>query len=203
MIYMDVKSSQRFIAYFIDILIISIISSIILKLIPFYNQCSAILTDYYNDILFSNNVVLESELIALMKYYLVITGIQYAVLLPLYILYFVVLPLFWDKQTIGRMVMHINVVNMAEEKPSVGSLLLREIVGGFIILRLLSGSIIILVLYWYFSSTRGRTISDMIAKTRLVDTRFINPDADKEKSDFIDAEYQEANDNNDTEYKVF
>ena len=45
----------------------------------------------------------------------------------------IILPIFWDKQTLGRWAAGVRVMKLSSNgKPSVGSLLVRELVGGFI-----------------------------------------------------------------------
>lgn len=54
------------------------------------------------------------------------TLISYIVL---FVVYLVVVPYFWSKQTIGRLLMKIKVVYDIDDKPTLGNLLAREVIG--------------------------------------------------------------------------
>lgn len=198
--YNNANTSKRFIAYFIDYFIINFVSSIILPIIkPYANaleQISEILKRYFN----TGNLT-ESDITIFFNNYSTVFIISSIVTLILIILYFVVLVNIWKKQTVGRALLHLKVVDKIEEKPTISQLLLREVVGGFLILNIFSFTIIIPILYWYYSANRGLSISDMIAKTRLIDT-------DSHiifKDDYINTSYKDLNEQSEeeTEYKVF
>ncbi|MCM1130387.1 MAG: RDD family protein [Roseburia sp.] len=212
--YLNARSSQRFIAFLIDSLLISIVVGFILGFIPAYNESTKVIIDFYklymegefNDAMYQASNVL--------KHAGIILGLQLLMDIPIYILYLVVLPYFWNKQTLGRWAMHLKVVSKNENKATPLNLILRELVGGMLLLRLLSSSIIIPILYWYFSATTGRSLADMIGGTRLVDTLYINEEyADENQSkerEYVDASFTEVPNEpkedpaeEDSEYKVF
>lgn len=198
--YNNAKTGKRFIAYFIDIFIINFISNIILSFIkPYTNALSEIGEISFRYL--NTGSFTDSDKTIFFNNYLLVTAISTIVTLILFILYFVVLAHLWKKQTVGRALLHLQVVDKIEEKPTILQLILREIVGGFLILNIFSFTIIILVLYWYYSVNRGITISDMIAKTRLIDTDSYSNDLD----DVINVTYNDIDEKNkeETEYKVF
>ncbi len=198
--YNNAKTSKRFLAYFIDLIIINLISSFILSFIKPYttatNEFYDILERYLNTMF-----ITKSDISILLNDYLIMSVINSILLFILIILYFIVLPYFWENQTIGRTILHLQVVDNLEEKPSILQFILREIVGGLFILNMLSFLIIIPILYWYYSVNRGLTLSDMISKTRLIDKDSVNSD----KENVINASYEDVNEQKteETDYKVF
>lgn len=214
--YLNARSSQRFLAFLIDYFLIGLIVSLIISFIPAYKESSEVIMNYYKSFMegtISDNL---DELMQILKHAGIVLGLRLLLEIPLYILYLVILPYFWDKQTIGRWAMHLKVIAKDESKAKPSNLLLRELVGGLVLLNLLSSSIVIPVLFWYFSSTTGRSLADMIGGTRLIDDRFINQDffqdeqSVSEERDFVDASFKEVEEEapeepneEDTEYKVF
>ncbi|MDE6047815.1 MAG: RDD family protein [Anaeroplasmataceae bacterium] len=213
--YLNARSSQRFIAYLIDYILISLLVSFVLCFIPVYNQSADAVRDYYKAFLEGTVPNDISELTNVLKHAGIVLGLKLLLEIPVYALYLVVLPYFWEKQTLGRWAMHLRVISKDESKAKLTNLLLREMVGGLILLNLLSSSIVIPILFWYFSSTTGRSLADMIGGTRLIDDRFINQDflgddAIFEEKDYVDASFTEIKEEpkeepaeEDTEYKVF
>ena len=207
--YMNARSSQRFLAYLVDVTLISMVVNIIVSWIPAYSHNINIVAEYYQAML-EGNIINEdiSELTQIFQCIFKALGILMLVEVPIYVLYMVVLPYFWEKQTIGRLIMHLKVVSKTEEKAKISNLLLRELIGGFLLLRLLSVSVFIPIIYWYLSTTTGRTLADMIGGTRLVDTRFINAEfIPKEESDlhenkdYIDATFKDVSYEDDYSFK--
>ncbi|MDE6407019.1 MAG: RDD family protein [Anaeroplasmataceae bacterium] len=210
--YLNARSSQRFIAFLIDYFLISLFVSFILSLIPLYNQSADTVLEYYKSFLEGTVTDDFNELTNILKHAGIVLGLKLLLEIPVYILYLVVLPYFWDKQTLGRWAMHLRVVAKNEGKAKLSNLLLRELVGGLLLLNVFSSSIVIPVLFWYFSSATGRSLADMIGGTRLIDDRFINQDflEDEEEKDYVDASFTEIKEEpkeepaeEDTEYKVF
>ena len=143
--------------------------------------------------------------------------IQVAVYLPIVLVYQVIIPMFWEKQTIGRMAAGVRVMHLTEnKKASLGSILVRELIGGFVFNILFVQTLVFPILNYVFSRNRGRSLSDMISKTRLVDYKLAQAQATlfgenfeepKVKDDFINADYKEVykekEEDVETEYKVF
>lgn len=215
--YLNARAMQRFLAYLVDVTLISMVVSFIVNFIPAYTNNLNLVAEYYAALLEGNIINPDyNELFTILKCALAAMGIMLAIEIPFYILYLVVLPYFWEKQTLGRWLMHVKVISKTEEKAKISNLILRELVGGFVVLRIFSASVFLPFIYWYLSVSTGRTLSDMIGGTRLVDTRFIRSDflhpedEFKEEKDYVDATFrdvtEEKNDSSaeeDTEYKVF
>ena len=207
--YMNVRSSQRFLAFAVDMALINMVVRLIVQFIPIYAKNAAIVSEYYTAMnegnLINYNV---EEFMQILQYMLIGLGIMLLVEIPLFILYFVILPYFWEKQTIGRFLMHIKVVSKTEEKAKFSNLFLREMIGGYLILQVLSVSCVVPLIYWYLSTTTGRTLSDMIGGTRLIDTRFINVEflhkdegKPEDKDEYIDAFFTDVPENEENSLK--
>lgn len=84
--------------------------------------------------------------------------------------YFIVLPLVWKKQTLGRFLLHVKLVDSEGEKAKFGTLFIREIVGNLLIGSVLSlcccipfvANIILLL-------AKNSIIADMLANTKFID----------------------------------
>lgn len=204
--YEDAKISQRLIDYIIDSFCLGLISILIIIFIPaFYQNTNAIL-EFYKDS-FTMDIEPTTEVLISC---LICIGIVYAVYLPLYALYFIIVPKVWKKQTLGRFILHISVVTKDEQPVKITNLLARELVGA-ILLQLFSGGIFLLLVYGYLCMTSGRSLADMAGGTRLIDLRQLKPDfVEKENSsrnddDYVDATFTEVKEdhNDDIDYKVF
>ncbi len=211
--YINARTTQRFLAYLVDFMLIQILVSLILSLIPAYDVHMTALLDFYKDAM-QGAIPEDLEVLTeVMKSAIKVLGIMMLIQIPIYVLYLVVLPYFWEKQTLGRWMMHVKVVTIHEEKAQLTHLLLREMVGGYIFLNLLSGFLVFPLLYWYFSATSGRSLSDMMAKTRLVDSVYFSSEKEvheEPQRDYMDAVVEEAEETpyegtseDDSEYKVF
>ncbi|MDE6656577.1 MAG: RDD family protein, partial [Anaeroplasmataceae bacterium] len=179
-----------------------------------YTHAMEAVMNFYKSYLSGNISTDFEELRNVMKSAGTMLGIKILFDLPIYTLYLVVLPYFWEKQTLGRCIMHLKVISKDESKAKPVNLILRELVGGLLLLNLLSSSIIIPILYWYFSASTGRSLADMIGGTRLIDDRYINQDYlykeedSYEDREYVDASFTEVSEkeepaDEDTDYKVF
>ncbi len=200
----DAKCGPRFLAFLIDTLIISTIGTVILHFLPAYTKYLTLYQEAYTDIyevIFSFNAVDPQAFVNLLKYFLITQGITYAVMVPLFFLYLVVLPHFWSCQTIGRLAAGVKVVLLKDEqKVSFGRLCLRELVGTFLFYEILS-NFIVLIITCYLSASKGRSIVDYIGGTRLINLRMPKKEEPIyegesqepfEKKDYIDAEFQDT-----------
>lgn len=209
---------SRFLAFLVDNIIIYSIVSLILSIIPSYVTLSNEYVNAYNyfvqnieEIIISNDITI---LVDILVKALLMLGYFCLVAIPFFIIYFIVVPKFWQKQTIGRLIAGVRVVrNKDGEEASVGSLILREIVGGFVFYWLLGASGVIIILTCIFSYYKGRSLSDLISRTKLIDVRtnIIIEDNNPIRDDSIDAEFSDINreepedsfeESSDEEYKV-
>ena len=210
--YHNAMSYQRFLAFIIDAIIINIVASTILMFIPAYSQHSEVVVNGYAELMNMVDVNID-QLINLLKSAFIIIGLHVVVFVPLMLIYQVIVPMFWKKQTVGRMVAGVRVMKLnSSEKPGLGSLLVRELVGGYIFNTLLSSTFVLPLLNYMFSRNRGRSLADMISKTRLVDYKLAQMMGLEEEiieennNDFINAQYKEVHQEDEeveTDYQVF
>ena len=208
--YHNAMSYQRFLAFIIDAIIVNIVASTILMFIPAYSQHSEVVVNGYAELMNMVDVNID-QLINLLKSAFIIIGLHVAVFVPLMLIYQVIVPMFWKKQTVGRMVAGVRVMKLnSSEKPGLGSLLVRELVGGYVFNTLLSSTFVLPLLNYMFSRNRGRSLADMISKTRLVDYKLaqmmgFEEEIIEENNDFINAQYKEVHQEDEeveTDYQV-
>lgn len=211
--YHNAMSYQRFLAFIIDFFIINLVATLILNLIPLYVFHSEQLMDMYSgmtEMIMNNDIEL---LIELLKSACILLLLQTAVFVPIIFVYQIILPMFWKPQTLGRLVAGVRVMRLnSDEKAGIGSLMVRELVGGYIFNVMFVQSFVIPILNYVFSRNRGRSLADMISKTRLVDYKLAKmmgvDEMVEEQPEFINADYKEVNkeenkDDYDTDYTVF
>ncbi len=123
---MKVKATpgKRFCAAIIDFILYEVVVQIIAKIRDLIKP----LTYTYQQALEKSR---EGDITAVFKY-MKENLLFNLVVLVAFFLYFVVLPYFWDKQTIGRLVTKTKVLYL-NEKPSFGKIALREVVGTYLI----------------------------------------------------------------------
>ncbi|WP_332628776.1 RDD family protein [Halalkalibacter flavus] len=80
------------------------------------------------------------------------------------LLYYLLLPVFWYGYTIGKKALGIRIVRVDGEKVGIGTMLLRELVGGFIYVITL-GITVIVSAFMVGLRDDKRSIHDMIAGT--------------------------------------
>ncbi|MDE5855833.1 MAG: RDD family protein, partial [Anaeroplasmataceae bacterium] len=114
--YLNARSSQRFIVFLIDYFLISLVVGFILRFIPAYNESTEIVLDFYKS--FTEGIMTDSidEMTNVLKHAGIVLGLKLLLEIPFYILYLVILPYFWDKQTLGRWAMHLKVISKDESK---------------------------------------------------------------------------------------
>ena len=200
---------QRFLAFIIDLFLVAVVigifSAIVLLLTGFdfeaYNKAqSEYLTDYILYMQYNTEEYYDSFRNALQEYYsysvhfyLVLDLIALVVFVP----YFIVLPHFWEKQTIGRMVVKVKVIShRGKIKPSIKQLIVREIAGTWLLYLVssffMSGFLVIISAL--FAAIGGRSIVDAISGTDLVqkDPFTVDPEAFKRKFVFNDPRNPES-----------
>lgn len=89
----------------------------------------------------------------------------------IFTLYFAILPYFWDKQTVGRLILKVKVVREIDgEKPTLMNFIVRDVVGSCLlkVMNVCCGLHFILNIIFVLS--KNKTIGDMISGTYLVST---------------------------------
>lgn len=110
-----------------------------------------------------------AELIEFASNLSTLTALYYTLAISaIYILYFCIIPLFWSKQTIGRLIAKVRIVKLNGTKMTFGTLLFRDFVGKFFLgIMTLGIGWIISVLMMLFARV-NRTIHDRMANTLMV-----------------------------------
>lgn len=128
------------------------------------------------------------------------------IMLVITVLYFVVLPIFWEKQTVGRLLTKIKVVKETTEPATFKDLLVRELFGQEIlssVVALLAGlgsigvllntitslvvGIVVIIGFFTMLGEKKTTLYDRISKTRVVLTKAKEVDVEVlDEKDVID-----------------
>lgn len=170
---------QRFCAFMIDFLLIGLAANLILALVYTISGYDVTVKDnilsqimsIYNEVAGGNDANIE-KFYSLFYEYMRYGGFELLISIPIYfvldLLYLVILPHFWSKQTLGRVFMNCKVVKN-NGNLSIGSLCLRELVGTLIFYQILGYLGIFISVIMIIAS--NCSIVDRISKTTLVTTR--------------------------------
>ncbi len=102
------------------------------------------------------------------------TLIYFIVIMAIYCLYFCVLPIIYEKQTLGRLVAKVRIVKLNGEKMSFGTLFFREFMGKIFLGIMTFGIIWIVSFLMTVFATVKRTIHDRMANTLMVPINLVN-----------------------------
>lgn len=190
--------AQRFAAYVIDIIIVLIIFSIfshiveaIIKLPTLTDDLINLMSDNlkqsYNkggytfllDVYTSEELMTDyNEWMALTdvkafydvynKSYFTILGIDVIFLFIEWIVYFIIFPLHFKFQTVGRLFFKVRLISLNDETLSYGQLFKREILAVLFILIFNYFFFITLILDIVYIASRNMSINDMFAHTMLI-----------------------------------
>lgn len=163
------SGGKRLVAYIIDVIIISLIS------LAFTRIASNI---------FPDSILIRGKINIGIFYS--VSYITLIVNIIVFIIYYCVIPLFWEKQTFGRYLLNIKVIKESSDKMEFGDFLLRDFLGFHIIVGFLTGLcflgiIINAVLVLGKDQT---TIQDKLAKTVMIDASESVEVINKDEDDF-------------------
>ncbi len=178
--YLRVSPFRRFAIYLIDVgLIILAASFLLIPFLKLFNFDSVRYDELYNSIynayvdyaLGKNTNILSPEMTDKMyeflKLYMIREGIRYAISFVLLVLYLVILPYFWDGQTLGRVATRSMVIcDRGDLKPKLGTIILREAVGTFLFYILFGGLIGLVSVI--IAIVTERSLVDRISRTVMV-----------------------------------
>ena len=88
--------------------------------------------------------------------------------LIIYLGYLIVLPIVWTKQTMGRLLLHIRIVKINERPLTPGTMIIREIMGIFLISFFTFGITFLISLIMMVVAPGRRTIHDRMSNTLVV-----------------------------------
>lgn len=92
--------------------------------------------------------------------------------LAIYCIYFILIPIVWEKQTLGRFIAKVKVIKLNGSKLSFGTLLIREFLGKLFLGLMTFGITWIISVVMMEIATVNRTIHDRMANTLMVDSDF-------------------------------
>ncbi len=177
--YIKASNGQRFLAFIIDAILIAGaafgLMYAILAMMQFdfarYNELIDKISEvYYNYMRTGNNdLLIEFENMAreFLGLYMTRIGIYYAMVALMILLYLVVLPYFWQYQTLGRLFAKVKIIARDNNlTPSFGKLILRELVGTFIFYYLINSVLVLISGILCLSS--NKSLVDMLSRTELV-----------------------------------
>lgn len=193
---MKAQFSKRCFAYIIDVFIVLVLSSLITGLIPISEKAQN-LTETLNDVV---NKTTEKE-ISITEYDKLLKDINYdlsketimtsLITIVIYLLYFVVLPMYNNNQTFGKKLMKLELKTLDGGKPTINNLLFRALILyglannliGLILIMFLKKpiyinvtsvlntfqtSIIVISIVMMIISKDGRGIHDLVGNTVVI-----------------------------------
>lgn len=178
--YLGVTPFRRFAIYLIDIGLISVVASLILLGVLYlsgynferYNQLSNNISTYYLDLLLGKSNYLVSqeglnEVYEFIGLYFIREGIRLLIMLVLTVVYLVILPYFFNYQTLGRLATNSKVIDNKniDGKLSIGKLVLREIVGTFLFYSVLP---FVGFISMILAIATGKSLVDRVSNTSMV-----------------------------------
>lgn len=166
---MKVKFMKRFGAYFIDVILLMLVVSIISPIIPksadtnaLSKETTAVVEDFANKKLDQKEFIKKTNDLS---YDLArATYLESVVSIICYLLYFVVMPLFTKGQTLGKKLMKIKIVNNDGSEVGTNGLLFR----GLILYGILSSIITLILLLVTSKSTYIGTSGNITALFGLI-----------------------------------
>ena len=194
MLLFRASKSKRFWTFIIDAIIISIISSIVYEIILSLVNLDANALDFaYEQFLYSyqefmynleyagpqiDYTPLIESLTGYLELCIVYIPVNMASLIVSGFVYLVFLPNIWDKQTVGRALMKVKVVNQDGSEVGFGRRILRELVGYILIFEII-GTFDLFIVTFILTNVEGRSLTDIISKTELVSSvlnNYVDPE---------------------------
>lgn len=140
------------------------------------------------------------------KYTLTSSLVSFLSYLIIMVLYYDILGYYWSKQTVGRMIMKIKVVSLESEAPTMGSLVLRDLVGFGLFNILNICCFIALIINIIYISKDHISVGDRLSSTRMIryDEAALNQENENDYSPYMNSHLYENNsqtNSNDEEIK--
>lgn len=186
---------QRLAAYIVDIMLISVISSLLTY--PFTNndtvkklneQSTEVVQNYVNQKIDTTSYLSQS--IDLSYEHSKVVGFSNIIMIVILVLYFIVFQIYQDGQTLGKKLMKIKIIKNDDSSLTMNNMIIRELVNNFIladilvaiitlfgknayfygsiIVEVIQYIIIIVTLFMLIIRKDGRGVADFIAGTRVV-----------------------------------
>ena len=193
---MKVSFSKRLAAYILDIMIVTLVSSFITGLIPTNEKTNSLMENYYD----LENGITE-EKIDISDFYKEMNSINYElnremviqniIIVTIYLLYFVVIPMYNNGQTVGKKVVRIRITSCSLDL-NMNNMLIRSLIlygiardiisiililllskdkfiNANIILNVVQVLINIVILFMIVFKNDGRGFHDILGKTKVIE----------------------------------
>lgn len=234
-LYNKSTAMQRFLAFLVDGIILSIFaigfSFLIFLIIGFdFGSYQAVKNEFANNYLlyFAYGGSYKQSYELALNEYTKLSIVFYLIVDPMYligvILYLVILPKYWKKQTVGRMLLKIKVIGHSGDiEPGAKRTIIREVLGTWLCYVVIYSlvSVIVIIISALMILISGRGIVDRISGTDMVQESPVSVDPNTfnqpnrfdqdvpnqfrpnpnefRKDDSIDAEVHDLNENNDSD----
>ena len=204
--YMGVTPLRRFLVYIIDILLITIIASLVLYGIliavgfdfnRYYQLYQNILNNYFNLAYGRVDESAMNDMVEFFRMYMFMEGLRIGITFGFYVIYLVICQYFLSFQTLGRLITKTKVVldRNPDSRLGLGTIIIRELLGSFIFYTLIP---FVGFVSMVFALATGKSLVDRISGTSLVfDVKI--PVSDEFKSNFFtnkEEDYYNHNDYN-------
>lgn len=132
---------------------------------------------------------------ASMKYTLTSSIVSFLSYLIIIVLYYDILGYYWSKQTVGRMLMKIKVESLEGKDPTMGTLVLRDLVGFGLYNILNICCFIALIINIIYITRDNISVGDRLSSTRMVryDEAALNQENGNEYSPYMSSHLYENN----------
>ncbi len=191
---LNASGAQRFLAFIIDVSIIIVLSSLTVNLIYKLanydtNQLDVLLSiltqklESYS----GNSKELFNALYDFLALYFKESVVLFSVRFVYSAIYLVIFPTFFKFQTLGRLASRTRVFKSNNEKATISNYAVRELIGTSIVIS----SFPLLIASAIISVKKGRSLSDYMSKTKLIDIRRYEL---YKSFNIIDAEVKEVKD---------
>lgn len=190
---------RRILAYLLDLFIVSLLVSVVVSVLP-KNDESVLLQKKYNDVVVDyqdKKIDINEAFDKLSEYNYEIIYYGYYetfALVVITILYFIVLPYFYDGKTLGKNLFKIKVINSNGTKVSLNGLVIRSLfnlsiikdIGVLILITInnrnifdniypkinsLSNILLLLCFLFILYKSDGKGLHDIVSKTMVVDMK--------------------------------
>lgn len=157
---------QRTLVFVIDFAILALALYILSTFVK-DDRFHLAMADFWNKII--TFTLHPSDIIAIIERLSTLSAMFFTVgAIIVYFLYFIILPIIWKKQTVGRWIAKVKVVKLNGSKLSFGTLLIREFIGKVFLGFMTFGIVWLVSIIMMELATVKRTIHDRMANTLMV-----------------------------------
>lgn len=173
-IYKSADIGKRFLAYLVDYFVIGFLCNLVYylfidKQVNFLTE--QFISEYPNvEISGLSDFFSKVQQLPAYSYVLNLLLIYFLITIIITLVYFIVLPLVWEKQTIGRALSSTKLVNKDDKEVTLLKLLRRQVLGRFVFIVLASFLVGIVIEVVLALRDKSMTIEDYLGGTKLVES---------------------------------